>query len=432
MSNSDPQKIFIRYVNKSISSSSTSSIPSGLKPMPISAVADSRFEIIEAFLKTRNYIPKTTQNYRRILQDFVLSITVPFNEITADTVEEYISSKDSYSNTVGEQKTPALKSFFAWLKVTHPGIKSAKYSTVIGPCLETIKDFSNACSTEPRVVYYTQVLKDFVLDVSVPYSRITADVVESYILDKSGGSKFHLDLMISAFKLFFDWLESNHSAIVDQNPTTSIELSNLLALNSALRPREVSQLWDAILTQGADELVIARDAALLTCIGRGLTAQEIQNANVQDLNNKDNRRSSLRVRNSEDWFSREVLLSRSNQEAFEFYIQLRSQNKRRLNLTSQSPLLVSYNERTYGHRLNYVEIVGTIKHWEELSTISNLNLQRLRNTFSTQPVFSFLGQECQGRDLSVFLPPDHEAYFKAIGEEPPGVGIEEFLQSVYR
>jgi site-specific recombinase XerC len=238
--------------------------------------------------------------------------------------------------------------------------------------------------------------------------------------------------MISAFKLFFDWLESNHSAIADQNPTTSIELSNLLVLNSALRPREVSQLWDAILAQDANELVIARDVALLTCIGRGLTAQEIQNANVQDLNNEDNRRSSLRVRNSEDWFSREVLLSRSNQEAFEFYIQLRSQNKRRLNLTSQSPLLVSYNERTYGYRLNYVEIVGTIKHWKELSNISNLNLQRLRNTFSTQLVFSFLGQECQGRDLSVILAPDHEAYFKAIGEEPPGVGIEEFLRSVYR
>jgi hypothetical protein len=26
----------------------------------------------------------------------------------------------------------------------------------------------------------------------------------------------------------------------------------------------------------------------------------------------------------------------------------------------------------------------------------------------------------------------HEAYFKAIGEEPPGVSIEEFLQSVYK
>jgi site-specific recombinase XerD len=96
--------------------------------MPISAVADSRFEIIEAFLKTRNYIPKTTQNYRRILQDFVLSVTVPFNEITADTIEEYISGKDSYSNAVREQKTPALKSFFAWLEVTHPGIKSRAIS----------------------------------------------------------------------------------------------------------------------------------------------------------------------------------------------------------------------------------------------------------------------------------------------------------------
>lgn len=270
------------------------------------------------------------------------------------------------------------------------------------------------------------------VDVSAPYCRITADVIESYILDASDGSKFHLNLVISAFKLFFDWLESNHPAMINQNPTTSIEFSNLLKANSVLQPGEVSQLWDDILTQDANELVIARDATLLTCIGLGLTAQEIQNANVQDLNNEDDRRTSLRVRNAEDWFSREVHLSRSNQEAIESYILLRSQNKQRLNLTSQSPLLISYNERTYGHRLNYVAIVATIKHWEKLSNISNLSLQRLRNTFSTQPVFSLLGQECQGRDLSVILSPAHEAYFKAIGEEPPGVSIEEFLRSVYK
>jgi hypothetical protein len=57
--------------------------------------------------------------------------------------------------------------------------------------------------------------------------------------------------MISAFKLFFDWLESTHSAIVDQNPTTFIELKKLLISNSALQPKEISQLWDAILTQDA-------------------------------------------------------------------------------------------------------------------------------------------------------------------------------------
>lgn len=153
MSNSDPQKIFIRHINKSIGSSSTSSIPSDLKPMPISAVADSRFEIIEAFLKTRNYIPKTAQNYRRILQDFVLSITVPFNEITADTIEKYISSADNFSKAVQEQKTPALKSFFAWLEVAYPGIKSAHYSTVIVTCLETIEDFFNAYRNKPGIVY---------------------------------------------------------------------------------------------------------------------------------------------------------------------------------------------------------------------------------------------------------------------------------------
>jgi site-specific recombinase XerC len=147
------------------------------------------------------------------------------------------------------------------------------------------------------------------------------------------------------------------------------------------------------------ELVIARGVALLTCIGCGLTAQEIQNANVQGLNNEDNRRALLCVKNAKDWLSREVLLSRSNQEAFESYIQLRSQNKQRLNLTSQSPLLISYNERTYGHRLNYVEIVAIIKHWENLSNISNLSLQRLKTTFSAQPVFSLLGQECQGREF---------------------------------
>jgi hypothetical protein len=163
-----------------------------------------------------------------------------------------------------------------------------------------------------------------------------------------------------------------------------------------------------------------------------LTAQEIQNANVQGLNNEDNRRALLCVKNAKDWLSREVLLSRSNQEALESYIQLRSQNKQRLNLTSQSPLLISYNERTYGHRLNYVEIVAIIKHWENLSNISNLSLQRLKTTFSAQPVFSLLGQECQGRDLSVILSLAHEAYFKATGEEPPSVSVEEFLQSVYK
>jgi hypothetical protein len=97
--------------------------------------------------------------------------------------------------------------------------------------------------------------------------------------------------------------------------------------------------------------------------------------------------------NAKDWLSREVLLSRSNQEAVESYIQLRSQNKHRLNLTSQSPLLISYDERTYGHRLNYVEIVAIIKHWEKLSNISNLSLQRLKTTFNAQPVFGLLGQE---------------------------------------
>jgi hypothetical protein len=48
--------------------------------------------------------------------------------------------------------------------------------------------------------------------------------------------------MISAFKLFFDWLESNYPAMIDQNPTTFIELKKLLISNSALQPKEISQL----------------------------------------------------------------------------------------------------------------------------------------------------------------------------------------------
>lgn len=105
---------------------------------------------------------------------------------------------------------------------------------------------------------------------------ITVDTITAFLLRVGNQGETTQNQYTVALKSFFAWLKAAHPLLIDHDLVTSIKLNNIPKPEPEdLLPDEVSQIWQAVLTQNANPLEVA---AVFSQLQQGVGVQSRANS----------------------------------------------------------------------------------------------------------------------------------------------------------
>ncbi|BAZ33891.1 phage integrase family protein (plasmid) [Cylindrospermum sp. NIES-4074] len=234
-------------------------------------------------------------------------------------------------------------------------------------------------------------------------------------------SKSSINAALAAIKSFFKWLTFTYPEMIITNPTLGIKLEKVpVPPAQSLTEKEMQQVWAALECLGETK---QRDIVLIHILNHGLRAGEVVNLNVGSFDGK-----LLFLPDTKTNEPRLVPLRKESREVVAKYLRFREEQGEEL--TSLSPLLISYHNSHKGERLSYHGIYFAVEKIGEIAGIENLHPHAFRHTYATDLLLlgvdpsharKLTGHQSEKAFRRYTLRSEQEAaisaYYRAIGEE---------------
>jgi len=199
---------------------------------------------------------------------------------------------------------------------------------------------------------------------------------KSYLIKEKGLALSSVNRVLQTLKTFYRWLL--RSDYVTADPTITVQLERLPeATSQDLDEDEVLKIYEAIALSKYPE----RDRAIFTVLLHGLRAEELCNLNVGNYLNGE------LVIPVAKWDSKgEVPLTKLGLSHLDSYLDWCK--AKGVELLPESPLFVSYSNRSQGKRLTYWGVRHLMDDLSEKTGI-DLHAHRGRHTFATNLIVKY-------------------------------------------
>ncbi|OIP77919.1 MAG: hypothetical protein AUK48_02920 [Oscillatoriales cyanobacterium CG2_30_44_21] len=210
----------------------------------------------------------------------------------------------------------------------------------------------------------------------VEVSRRKMTQFKTFLLKERKLALSSVNRVLRTLKSFYRWMLLSEYVAAD--PTIGIQQERLPdPVAKDLEDEEVLRIYEAI----ALSKVMMRDRALFSVLLHGLRAEEVCRLNVEDYVN-----GELVIKEAK-WDSKgEVPLTKLGTQDLDAYLEWRSEQKEEL--SPESPLFVSYSNRSQGRRLTYWGIRHVMDDLAEKTGI-DLHSHRGRHTFATNLIVKY-------------------------------------------
>jgi site-specific recombinase XerD len=210
----------------------------------------------------------------------------------------------------------------------------------------------------------------------VDVSRRKVTQFKTFLLKERELALSSVNRLLRTLKSFYRWMLLSEYVVAD--PTIGIQQERLPdAVAKDLEDEEVLRIYEAI----ALSKVMLRDRALFSVLLHGLRAEEVYRLNIEDYVN-----GELAIKEAK-WDSKgEVPLTKFGIQDLDAYLIWRQEQEGEL--SKESPLFVSYSNRSQGKRLTYWGIRHVMDDLAEKTGI-DLHSHRGRHTFATNLIVKY-------------------------------------------
>ncbi|MEE3719467.1 tyrosine-type recombinase/integrase [Tumidithrix elongata RA019] len=207
-------------------------------------------------------------------------------------------------------------------------------------------------------------------------SRRKVTQFKTFLLKERELALSSVNRVLRTLKSFYRWMLL--SEYVSADPTIGIQQEKLPdPVAQDLEDEEVLRIYEAI---GLGKVVL-RDRALFSVLLHGLRAEELSRLNVGDYVN-----GELAIKEAKRDSKGEVPLTKLGIQDLDAYLAWRREQEGELGL--DSPLFVSYSNRSQGKRLSYWGIRHVMDDLAEKTGI-DLHSHRGRHTFATNLIVKY-------------------------------------------
>jgi len=243
-----------------------------------------------------------------------------------------------------------------------------------------VEEFLSARSLQPksRKAYQSdlQIFMDWSDSAWGEVTRRKVTQFKNYLIKERGLALSSVNRVLQTLKTFFRWLLRSEYVMAD--PTIAVQLERLPeATSQDLDEDEILKIYEAIALGKYPE----RDRAIFTVLLHGLRAEELCNLNVGNCVNGE------LVIPVAKWDSKgEVPLTKLGLSHLDSYLDWR--RTKGIELLPESPLFVSYSNRSQGKRLTYWGVRHLMDDLSEKTGI-DLHAHRGRHTFATNLIVKY-------------------------------------------
>ncbi|NMF59655.1 tyrosine-type recombinase/integrase [Pseudanabaena yagii] len=243
-----------------------------------------------------------------------------------------------------------------------------------------VDEFLDSRSLQPKSrKAYQADLQIFMDWCDLPWADVSRRKVtqfKTFLLKERGLALSSLNRVLCTLKSFYRWMLL--SEYITADPTIGIQQERLPEPDSQdLEDEEVVRIYEAINLSK----VVLRDRALFSVLLHGLRAEEVCRLNIEDYCN-----GELVIKEAK-WDSKgEVPLTKLGIQDLDAYLDWRKEKEDEL--LPESPLFVSYSNRSQGKRLTYWGIRHVMDDLAEKTGIA-LHSHRGRHTFATNLIVKY-------------------------------------------